>query len=205
MLLNLIIAALILSSLGLYLSAFFLPEIRRKYDTIVSGLLFFYGLTLSFNANQIHGGLLLGQLAGVIGLLWLGWQALQLRWQIIPVEQRTPLPDTSWLQTQWQDFIQRVTTPTPEAAQHNLQTDTETITLDAEATLEDPTELTMKVKAKDEPSIETETGSQSEPQIAAQIEAQTDFQTGLTEANTKQISVEQARLEAVAKELLENT
>jgi hypothetical protein len=198
MLLNLIVWALILSSLGLYLSAFFLPEIRRKYDTVISGLLFFYGITLSFNADQIHGGLLLGQLAGVIGLLWLGGQALQLRWQAIPAEQRTPLPDTSRLQTQWQDFIQRVTTPTPEAAQNNLQTDADAITLDAEATLEDPTELTMKVKAKDKLSTEP----QSPPEQP--FETQADVQTGLPEANTN-LSVEQAKLEAVAKELLEDT
>ncbi|HEY9853688.1 MAG TPA: Ycf66 family protein [Leptolyngbyaceae cyanobacterium] len=80
------------SSIGVYLAAFFLPEIHRKSDFYWSGVGLFYALVLWVCAGRITGGVLLGQIAGVSLLGWFGWQTLTLRRQLIPVEQQTELP-----------------------------------------------------------------------------------------------------------------
>jgi Ycf66 protein N-terminus len=82
-------------SVGLYLAAFFLPDIHRKPDFIWSGVGLFYALTLWIYARQEIGGLLVGQIASVALLAWLGWQTLILRRQLIPVSQQTPIPGTT--------------------------------------------------------------------------------------------------------------
>jgi Ycf66 protein N-terminus len=69
----------VLGSLGLYLSRFFLPEVQRKNDAIWSGIGLFYGLILWANGDRIKGGLLLGQMASVALIVWLGWQASRIR------------------------------------------------------------------------------------------------------------------------------
>lgn len=81
-----------LGSIGLYLAAFFVPEIHRKNDFYWSGLGFFYALMLWVCAGRITGGVLLGQLASVSLLGWFGWQTLTLRRELTPVEQQTELP-----------------------------------------------------------------------------------------------------------------
>lgn len=81
-----------LGSLGLYMAAFFFPEIHRKNDFIWSGVGLFYALVLWVCAGRITGGLLLGQLAGVALMGWLGWQTILLRRQVAPIDQQTPLP-----------------------------------------------------------------------------------------------------------------
>lgn len=80
------------SSIGIYLAAFFLPEIHRKSDFYWSGVGLFYALVLWVCAGRITGGVLLGQIAGISLLGWFGWQTLTLRRQLIPVEQQTELP-----------------------------------------------------------------------------------------------------------------
>jgi hypothetical protein len=82
-------------SVGLYLSAFFFPEIHRKQDFIWSGAGFFYALILWIYARQETGGILLGQTTSVVLLGWLAWQNLQLRRQLVPVNQQTPIPSTT--------------------------------------------------------------------------------------------------------------
>jgi Ycf66 protein N-terminus len=82
-------------SVGLYLSAFFFPEIHRKQDFIWSGAGFFYALILWIYARQETGGILLGQTTSVVLLGWLAWQNLQLRRQLVPVNQQTPMPSTT--------------------------------------------------------------------------------------------------------------
>ncbi|HEY9629256.1 MAG TPA: Ycf66 family protein [Coleofasciculaceae cyanobacterium] len=81
--------AVCLGSLSLYLSAFALPEIYRKHDLLWSGLGLFYALVLWTCAGRITGSLLLGQMASVALLGWLGWQTLTLRFAQMPLEQRT--------------------------------------------------------------------------------------------------------------------
>ncbi len=87
-----------LGSFALYMAAFFFPEVHRKYDLVWSGVGLFYALVLWVCAGQIRGGLLLGQLAGVALLGWFAWQTLNLRRQVAPVDQQTPLPSSSQLQ-----------------------------------------------------------------------------------------------------------
>lgn len=68
-----------LGSLGLYLSAFFYPEIHRKGDLVWSGVGLFYALVLWVCADRITGGVLLGQMASVSLIGWFGYQALTAR------------------------------------------------------------------------------------------------------------------------------
>ncbi|PSO76742.1 MAG: hypothetical protein BRC44_15245 [Cyanobacteria bacterium QS_4_48_99] len=71
-----------LGSFALYITAFFFPELHRKSDFFWSGLGLFYALVLWVCAGRITGGVLLGQLAGVSLLGWLGWQTLTLRSEV---------------------------------------------------------------------------------------------------------------------------
>jgi hypothetical protein len=68
-----------LGSLGLYLSAFFYPEIYRKGDLVWSGVGLFYALVLWVCADRITGGVLLGQMASVSLIGWFGYQTLTAR------------------------------------------------------------------------------------------------------------------------------
>jgi hypothetical protein len=88
-----------LGSLGLYLSRFFLPEVQRKNDAIWSGVGLFYALILWANGDRIKGGLLLGQMASVALIVWLGWQTLQQRRQLAAPQDQTPLPES--VQSSW--------------------------------------------------------------------------------------------------------
>ncbi len=88
-----------LGSLGVYLAAFFFPEMHRKNDFIWSGIGFFYALVLWVYAERLRGGLLLGQTASVALLISFGWQTLKLRRQLTPLDQQTELPDTETVQT----------------------------------------------------------------------------------------------------------
>jgi hypothetical protein len=88
-----------LGSLALYLAAFFFPEVHRKQDFILSGVGMFYALVLWVCAGRITGGLLLGQMAGVGLVGWLGWETLSLRRGITPGDQQTALPSAEALQS----------------------------------------------------------------------------------------------------------
>lgn len=90
-----------LGSFALYMAAFFFPEIHRKHDLIWSGVGLFYALVLWVCAGRITGGVLLGQVAGVALLGWLGWQTVVLRRQTAPLDQHTPLPTGEQLQATW--------------------------------------------------------------------------------------------------------
>ena len=87
-------------SVGLYISAFFFPEIHRKHDFIWSGVGFFYALVLWIYARQETGGILVGQTASVALLGWFAWQILKLRRQLVPVSQQTPIPSKNKLKEQ---------------------------------------------------------------------------------------------------------
>ncbi|MGP1382461.1 MAG: Ycf66 family protein [Thainema sp.] len=83
-----------LGSFALYMAAFFFPEVHRKPDLVWSGVGLLYAVVLWFCAGQIEGALLLGQIAGVALLVWLGWQVLTLRRIKTPIQQQT-LPGAS--------------------------------------------------------------------------------------------------------------
>lgn len=84
-------------SVGLYLSAFFFPEIHRKQDFIWSGVGFLYALTLWIYARQVMGGILVGQISSVALIGWFGWQTLTLRQQLAPVSPQPPSAGTTKL------------------------------------------------------------------------------------------------------------
>jgi hypothetical protein len=87
-----------LGSFALYMAAFFFPEVHRKNDLIWSGIGLFYALVLWACAGRITGGVLLGQVASVALIGWLGWQTLTLRRQTSPAEQQTPVPTAADVQ-----------------------------------------------------------------------------------------------------------
>jgi Ycf66 protein N-terminus len=80
MLTYLLAFAIALASIGLYAMTFFLPAFKREQDLIWSGVGLFYALVLWICAGQVRGGLLLGQMASVAIIGWLGWQAFEARW-----------------------------------------------------------------------------------------------------------------------------
>jgi hypothetical protein len=80
MLTYLLAFAIALASIGLYAMTFFLPAFKREQDLIWSGVGLFYALVLWLCAGQVRGGLLLGQMASVALIGWLGWQAFETRW-----------------------------------------------------------------------------------------------------------------------------
>ncbi len=98
-------------SVGLYIAAFFFPEIHRKHDFIWSGVGFFYALTLWIYARQSMGGIVVGQTASVALVGWFAWQTLKLRRQLVPANQQTPLPDTTKIK---QQLGLKPTTSTPK-------------------------------------------------------------------------------------------
>jgi Ycf66 protein N-terminus len=97
-----------LGSLGIYLAAFFLPEIHRKIDFYWSGVGLFYALMLWVCAGRLTGGVLLGQIAAVSLLGWFCWQTLTLRRQMVPAEQQTELPTTAELQSKLDGLLATV-------------------------------------------------------------------------------------------------
>ncbi len=84
-----------LGSVGLYMAAFFFPEVYRKNDFVLSGLGMFYALVLWVCAGRMTGGVLLGQVASVTLLGWLSWQGLEMRRSLTPVDQQTRLPGSA--------------------------------------------------------------------------------------------------------------
>ncbi len=78
----------VLASLGLYSTTFVIPEVSRKNDLVWSGVGLFYGLVLWVCAGRITGGVLLGQMASVTLLGWMGWQMIEGRWNSVPEAQR---------------------------------------------------------------------------------------------------------------------
>lgn len=85
-----------LGSIALYGAAFFFPEVHRRHDFFCSGVAAFYGLVLWFSAVQTSPTELLGHLASVVLLGWLGWQTLSLRRKRTPLDLQTPLTPDSW-------------------------------------------------------------------------------------------------------------
>jgi hypothetical protein len=80
-----------MGSIGLYVAAFFFPEIHRKPDFIWGGVGLFYALALWIYAKEMSGGILVGQAASVALLGWFGWQTVKLR-QLVPIDWQTAQP-----------------------------------------------------------------------------------------------------------------
>lgn len=81
-----------LGSLGLYLMAYLFPEVHRKNDFIWGGVGLFYALILLAYAKTMPGGLLIGQIASVSLIVWLGQQTLRQRQLLTPEDAPRPEP-----------------------------------------------------------------------------------------------------------------
>jgi Ycf66 protein N-terminus len=102
-------------SVGLYLAAFFFPEIHRKQDFIWSGVGCFYALFLWIYARQVTGGILVGQTTSVILLGWFGWQTFQLRRQLAPIDRATAIANAVQLPKRNLETKSAPKTPKPPA------------------------------------------------------------------------------------------
>lgn len=91
--------AVALSSLILFLTAFFMSDIHRKDDFLWSGVGLFYALVLWFCARNITGAVLLGQASASILLVSFVWQTLKLRKAIANPEKAAEINNFSVLQT----------------------------------------------------------------------------------------------------------
>lgn len=105
MLTYLLALAVGLGSLGLYGASFVVPAIARKNDMIWSGIGLFYALALWVCAGRITGGVLLGQIASVALIGWLGWQAMQARWEDVPEDQRASAEKVSQIRDRIQSLV----------------------------------------------------------------------------------------------------
>ncbi|WP_310429095.1 Ycf66 family protein [Chamaesiphon sp. VAR_48_metabat_135_sub] len=145
-------------SVGLYISAFFFPELHRKQDFIWSGVGFFYALALWIYARQETGGILVGQTASVALLGWFAWQTLKLRRQLVPVSQQTPMPTANKLKEQLglKPSAPKVTKPTAKkpAATPKPSTPTKTTT---------PAVEPLAASSPIEPSVTQEAAPGNEP------------------------------------------
>lgn len=184
MLAYILAVAVAIGSLGLYIAAFFFPEIHRKNDFLWSGVGLFYALILWVCAGRITGAVLLGQTASVTLLGWLGWQAVKLRRQITPESLKTPVPPSvqkrvnqvfaspaSTLPTTVESPVQLEKSPVVSSSEptipSNPQTTTpvnttpsevvEEVTEAAEELIEEATEKAEEVAKKVEDWVETAT------------------------------------------------
>ncbi len=90
--------AVAISSLVLFLIAFFMSDIHRKDDFLWSAVGLFYALILWFCARNITGAVLLGQASVSILLISFIWQTLKLRKAIANPEQAIAISNFSVLQ-----------------------------------------------------------------------------------------------------------
>lgn len=103
-----------LAGLALFSLAFFFPGLYRRNDLIWSGIALFYALVLWFCAERLTGAVLLGQVASVALIGWLGSQALLWRWNKLNQDQKAAIADGSTVKervsqiksTDWKQTIQ---------------------------------------------------------------------------------------------------
>lgn len=91
-------------SVGMYFTAFLFPEIYRKQDLLWSGVGLLYALVLWVEANQLSGGLLVGQTASVLLLGWFAWQNITLRQQLTNFDQQISSLPPPWIEIR-QEFL----------------------------------------------------------------------------------------------------
>ena len=140
-----------IGSVALYFAAFLFPEIHRPKDIFWSGLGLFYALVLWVNGTSLGGGLLLGQTLSVVLLGWFTWETISLRREIIPENQRTPVPSMPNLD--WSAGRKAAA----------LQSESDSIIDDLSAAFADPLEPIDSDSAQSEISTQPEFTSASAP------------------------------------------
>lgn len=185
-----------LGSFGIYMAAFFFPEVHRKSDFFWSGLGLFYALILWTCAGRITGAVLLGQMASVGLLGWFGWQTLTLRRLVAPAAEQTKIPSTKPQAEAGVTVAPIATEATPEemptaptsvadfpeavgelSSQTEIPTVLQTPTPSESATTEtlknltEPTETEIETKSELEiPSVAEATGEESEVKPEAKLD-----------------------------------
>jgi hypothetical protein len=155
-------------SLGIYLTAFFFPEVHRKNDIIWSGVGMFYALVLAVFARKIEGGLLLGHIASVALFSWLLVQLFQLRRQL-PVAIKSVAPPTPQsIKTNIPKQVQATQTQPTEVKNTEFQTaEVENQLVDAPK-VETPQVETPQVETPKVETPQVETPKVETPQIKNQ-------------------------------------
>ncbi|MDJ1170581.1 Ycf66 family protein [Roseofilum sp. BLCC_M154] len=176
-----------LGSFAFYMAFFFFPEVyRRKSDFIWSGLGFLYALTLWFCAGRFTGAVMLGQMAAVPLLLYLGWETLTLRRQSTPSSEQTPVEVEQLKQNglgALNRFLKRSpapegAVPTAEAPETRTTVEPEEALLETSAPVENestPGEMPISESESPEPEPESEevqesVESESETELTEEVE-----------------------------------
>ena len=183
-----------LSSLALYMAAFFFPELHRKSDFYWSGLGLFYALILWVCAGRITGAVLLGQTAGVALLGCFAWQTISLRYILVAPEERTEVdPDLlgkikGFLPTKlFTSFTNRSSKTAPEVEVEEEKDTSEASEANTEVELELPQDTP-------EPEVTTEISSEVE-ESETLVETIPD-----SEVADAEIAVETAETEVIASD-----
>jgi hypothetical protein len=94
--------AIAIASLSFFFSAFFAPALHRKDDFLWSGVGLIYALVLWICAEQMRGGVLIGQSAATALLLSFAWQTLRLRRAVAyPDKAHEEFSLTGWFQNRF--------------------------------------------------------------------------------------------------------
>jgi hypothetical protein len=142
-----------IASLALFLTAFFRPKLHRQDDFLWSGIGLFYALILWLCAEQLRGGVLLGQVAGVALVLTFGWQTLKLRWAVANPEEIASVESFSlltWAQSRLTSLLPKPKAVTPVSKAETVAPSTPV----SEVTPTDETAIAT-------PTIETEPAQKS--------------------------------------------
>lgn len=167
--------AIALSSLILYLSAFFLPELHRRDDFLWSGVGLFYALVLWVCAERITGGVLLGQSAAVALVLSFGWQTVKLRRAIAHPEEQTDLEGasiTNWIQRRLsgkKKAVAPVTKSEPPITSPTLPEQEDSLPAqDTPQAVEqaDDTSMTLGPEIEPKTEVETEMATNTAPSVS---------------------------------------
>jgi len=186
-----------IGSLAIYMAAFFFPEIHRKNDLVWSGFGLFYALVLWVCAGRITGGLLLGEIAGVAMLVWAVTQTLQLRRQLTPAKEKTPIPSK-------EEVVASVSLPQKlggifaglkSKVQQTVGKKTTPVSTTPVSTTQTPL-----VEVIDKRTDTAEAPTTSAADLAAILEA--DTETTITELPSEVVATPEAEIQAVVPELI---
>ncbi|MFM2431301.1 MAG: hypothetical protein RLZZ511_2514 [Cyanobacteriota bacterium] len=179
MLTYLLAFAIAIASLGLYAISFLLPAFKREQDLIWSGVGLFYALVLWACAGQVRGGLLLGQMASVALIGWLGWQAFGARWAGLSAAEKDQAKVLTDIQAKFSNIDFGKLTDQAKGLADKAKSSTQSLTDKAKDVAEKAKDVAGDVadKAKDMKETVADTSKaakKSEPYIRKDFQATTE-------------------------------